>query len=185
VRRDIARTVLVVAEQPQLWGAIRDRVDPSLALVRSARPDRLGEMWARADPWPWLVVGAATRVPDQLGELLAGRPVPVRWLRQPEGVLPAGCVVHPTWASLARGLDAIAGAAAGCGLRFAPRRGVRTPGGAHLDRVPELEGLMAAHPGGLAPFPGLARARRALDRHRLPCRLSEGGGLVRLVEAPA
>lgn len=174
----------MVAERPQLWGAIRDRVHPSLALVRNARPDRLREVWARADPWPWLVVGAAPRVPEELDELLAGSPVAVRWLREPEGVLPAACVVHPTWASLARSLDAIAGATAGCGLRFAPRRGVRTAGGCHLDGVPELEGLMAAHPRGLPPFPGLLRMRRALARHRLPCRLSEGGGLVRLLEAP-
>ena len=50
---------MVIAEQPQLWGAIRDRLDPSLALVRNARPGQLAEVWSRADPWPWLVVGAA------------------------------------------------------------------------------------------------------------------------------
>ena len=44
VRRDITRTLLVVAEQPQLWAAIRDRVDGELALVRHARPEQLAEV---------------------------------------------------------------------------------------------------------------------------------------------
>src|SRR5437764_1217222 len=77
VRRDISRTLVVIAEQPQLWGAIRDRLDPSLALVRNARPGQLADVWSRADPWPWLVVGAAREVPEPLGALVAGRPVPV------------------------------------------------------------------------------------------------------------
>jgi hypothetical protein len=50
VRRDISRTLVVVAEQPQFWAAIRDRLDPSLALVRNARPAQLEEVWSRADP---------------------------------------------------------------------------------------------------------------------------------------
>src|SRR5438477_11649777 len=80
VRRDISRTLVVVAEQPQLWAAIRDRLDPSLALVRNARPAQLEDVWSRADPWPWLIVGAAREVPEQLAGLLADRPIPVLWL---------------------------------------------------------------------------------------------------------
>ena len=111
---------MVVAEQPQLWAAIRDRLDPSLALVRNARPTQLEEVWSRADPWPWLVVGAAREVPPGLAELVADRPIPVLWLRSPEGCLPAGSVVHPSWSRLAGELDALSTAPV-YGLRFAPR----------------------------------------------------------------
>lgn len=184
MRRDISRTLLVIAEQPQLWATVRDRLDPRLALVRNARPAQLADVWSRADPWPWLVVGAAREVPAELVELVAGKPIPVRWYRRPEGPLPSGTVVHESWSDLAAELDGLA-AASVFGLRFAPRRGVWTWAERQLDRVPELEGLMAAHPLGLPPFQGVARARRAIERHRLPCRLALGDERVRLVEAPA
>jgi len=181
VRRDISRTLLVIAEQPQLWAAIRDRLDPALALVRHARPAQLSEVWRRADPWPWLVVGAAGEVPEALGELVAGRPIPVLWLRQPGGALPAGVVVHPSWAGLSADLDRLG--ATVFGMRFAPRRGVRTEGGCTIDGAPELEGLMAAHPRGLAPFDGVRQVRRTIERFGLPCRVALEGRLVRLEAA--
>jgi hypothetical protein len=181
VRRDISRTLVVIAEQPQLWGAIRDRLDPAVALVRNARPTQLAEVWDRADPWPWLVVGAAREVPETLCELVSGRPIPVLWLRQPEGMLPAGSVVHPSWNRLAGELDALSTAPV-FGLRFAPRRGVRSDGGPVV-QAPELEGLMAAHPRGLPAFAGVQRVQRALERHRLPCRLEQSGDIVRLIAA--
>lgn len=171
----------MIAEQPQLWGAIRDRLDPAVALVRNARPAQLAEVWDRADPWPWLVVGAAREVPEALCELVAGRPIPVLWLRQPEGALPAGSVVHPSWNRLAGELDALSTAPV-FGLRFAPRRGVRADG-SPVVQVPELEGLMAAHPRGLPAFAGVQRVQRTLERHRLPCRLEQSGDTVRLVAA--
>jgi hypothetical protein len=172
----------VVAEQPQLWAAIRDRLDPSLALVRNARPAQLEDVWSRADPWPWLVVGAAREVPEQLARLLADRPIPVLWLRPPAGVLPPGCAVHPSWNRLAGELDALSLAPV-FGLRFAPRRGVRAATGPVV-QAPELEGLMAAHPRGLPPFTGVHRVQRTIDRHALPCQLDVDGELVRLRAAP-
>jgi hypothetical protein len=173
---------MVVAEQPQFWAAIRDRLDPSMALVRNARPAHLAEVWSRADPWPWLVVGAAGEVPESLCELVAGRPIPVLWLRQPRGALPAGSVVHPSWNRLAGELDALSTAPV-FGLRFAPRRGVRADGGPVV-QSPELEGLMAAHPRGLPAFAGVQRAHRTIERHRLPCCVELAGETVRLA-APA
>lgn len=181
VRRDISRTLIVVAEQPQLWAAIRDRLNPSLALVRNARPAQLAEVWSRADPWPWLVVGAAREVPEGLRALVADHPIPVLWLHQPRGVLPPGSVVQPSWNRLAGELDALSTAPV-FGLRFAPRRGVRINGGPVV-QAPELEALMAAHPRGLPVFEGVQRAQRMLERHALPCRLQRAGETVRLVTA--
>jgi hypothetical protein len=178
VRRDISRTLVVVAEQPQLWAAIRDRLDPSLALVRNARPTQLEEVWSRADPWPWLVVGAATEVPEKLCALVAGRPIPVLWLRRPEGPLPACAVVHPSWNRLAGELDALSTTPV-FGLRFAPRRGVRANGGPVV-QAPELEGLMAAHPRGLPPFGGVQRVQRTIERHALPCLVQITDEVVKL-----
>jgi hypothetical protein len=169
----------VIAEQPQLWGAIRDRLDPALALVRNARPSQLADVWSRADPWPWLVVGAAREVPEPLGTLMAGLPIPVLWLREPEGALPAGSYVHPSWNRLAGELDALSTAPV-FGLRFAPRRGIQVDGGPVV-QAPELEGLMAAHPRGLPAFSGAQRVRRTVERHRLPCQVQLAGDTVRLV----
>jgi hypothetical protein len=182
VRRDISRTLVVIAEQPQLWAAIRDRLDPSLALVRNARPSQLADVWARADPWPWLVVGAAREVPDDLTELVADRPIPVLWLREPEGALPPCSFVHPSWNRLAGELDALSSTPV-FGLRFAPRRGVRSDG-RPVVQAPELEGLMAAHPRGLPAFSGLTRVLRTIERHCLPCSVRRAGETVRL-DAPA
>ncbi len=180
VRRDISRTLVVVAEQPQLWAAVRDRLDPALALVRNSRPAQLDEVWARADPWPWLVVGAAREVPQGLLDLVAGLPVPVLWLRRPEGTLPRCAAVHPSWNRLAGELDALSTVPV-FGLRFAPRRGVRTNRG-RVVQAPELEGLMAAHPRGLPGFSGVQRAQRAIERHGLPCCVSVEDDIVRLCE---
>jgi hypothetical protein len=174
--------MMVIAEQPQLWAAIRDRVDPELALVRSARPASLAEVWDRADPWPWLVVGASEAVPERLPALVAGRPIPVLWLRQPAGELPAGSQVHPTWASLAARLDALAGARV-FGLGFAPRRGIRVRAGDRIARAPELEGLLAAHPFALPRFEHVRRVRQAIERYDLPCRLAAEGPALRLEAA--
>ena len=168
----------MVAEQPQLWAAIRDRLDPALALVRNARPTQLEEVWSRADPWPWLVVGAAREVPETLGALIADRPIPVLWLREPEGALPASAVVHPSWNRLAGELDALSTMPV-FGLSFAPRRGVRANGGAVV-QAPELEGLMAAHPRGLPPFGGVQRVQRTIERHGLPCLVQVTEDVVRL-----
>jgi hypothetical protein len=178
MRRDISRTLVVVAEQPEFWAAIRDRLDPSLALVRNARPTQLEEVWSRADPWPWLVVGAAREVPETLGALIGDRPIPVLWLREPEGTLPASAVVHPSWNRLAGELDALSTTPV-FGLSFAPRRGVRANGGAVV-QAPELEGLMAAHPRGLPPFGGVQRVQRMIERHALPCLVHVTGDVVRL-----
>jgi hypothetical protein len=178
VRRDISRTLVVVAEQPQFWAAIRDRLDPTLALVRNARPAQLEEVWSRADPWPWLVVGAAAEVPERLCALVGERPIPVLWLRQPGGELPRSGVVHPSWNRLAGELDALSTTPV-FGLQFAPRRGVRANGGP-IVQAPELEGLMAAHPRSLPEFDGVHRVQRAMERHALPCRLRLEAGAVRL-----
>ncbi len=172
----------MIAEQPQLWAAIRDRVDPELALVRSARPAALDQVWARADPWPWLVVGASDAVPERLPALVAGRPIPVLWLRRPAGGLPAGCHVHLTWASLASRLDSLAAARA-FGLGFAPRRGIRLRAGDRIARAPELEGLLAAHPFALPRFEHVRRVRQAIERYDLPCRLAADGPVMRLEAA--
>jgi hypothetical protein len=179
VRRDITRTLLVVAEQPQLWAAIKDRLDGELALVRHARPVQLAEVWRRADPWPWLIVGAARHVPEDLPTLLAGKPIPVLWLGRPEGPLPPLAAVLPSWRDLSGELDRL-GSASVFGLAFAPRRGLRDGDRGYIGQAPELEGLLAAHPRALPRFETIRRARRTIERHALDCRLHVSDGSVQL-----
>jgi len=102
----------------------------------------------------------------------------VLWLRQPQGCLPTGAAVHPSWNRLAGELDALSTTPV-FGLSFAPRRGVRANGGAVV-QAPELEGLMAAHPRGLPPFDGVQRVRRTIERHALPCHVQVTDTVVRL-----
>jgi hypothetical protein len=179
VRRDITRTLLVVAEQPQLWAAIRDRLDGELALVRHARPEQLDEVWRRADPWPWLVVGAARQVPEDLASLLVGKPIPVLWLGWPDGPLPPLAAVLQTWRELSGELDRLDSASA-FGLAFAPRRGLRDGARGYIGPAPELEGLLAAHPRALPRFETIRRARRTIERYALGCRLQVDAGGVQL-----
>ena len=123
---------------------------------------------------------AAREVPESLAALVAHLPIPVHWLRQPEGPLPASAVVHPSWNRLAGELDALSTTPV-FGLSFAPRRGVRANG--TVVQAPALEGLMAAHPRGLPPFDGVQRLQRTIERHALPCLVQMTDSVVRLCGA--
>lgn len=181
MRRDVVRTLLVVAEQPYLWAAVRDLVPPELALVRHARPADLASAWQQADPWPWLVVGGAGEVPIDLKELAKELPVPVWWLAEPRGELPPGSVVVSGWSGLEARLQELSQPV--LGLEYAPLRGLRTPAGYLMRGTADVEGLMAAYPRALPRFRTLRRARQAMQRAGAACGLSVIGGVVRLEPA--
>lgn len=181
MRRDVTRTVIVVAELPHLWGAVQERLHPELGLVRHARPAELAEVWLRADPWPWIIVGATTAAPPGLAELAANKPIPIWWLGSAEG-LPDCTVGLADWQELAAQLDRLRRPVVG--LRFAPRRGVRDESRHYTRDTADLEGLMAAHPRGLPRFETLRRLRNLITRYDLPCEVKVGDGGVTLTPHP-
>ncbi len=178
MRREVVRTLLVVAERPYLWAAVRELVGPELARVRQTRPTDLAAAWHQADPWPWLVVGGAAHVPADLTELVQELPVPVWWLGEPQGELPPGTLQFSAWAQLETRLRALSGPV--LGLQFAPLRGLKTPAGYLTRGTADLEGLMAAYPRALPRFRTLRRARQTVQRAGAGCAVSVAQGDVRL-----
>jgi hypothetical protein len=179
VRTDIARTVLVVAEQPFLWGAVRGAVPADLAVVRRVPPDRLEDVWRRLSPWPWLVVGASSPIPNVLCELVADLPVPVLWLGRPDGPTPRTLIRFESWAGAAAHLEATENGRAGVAFRAA--RGVHGVTDCYSRPVAALEGLMAASDQGLPGFRHLHEVERLIADCRLPCRISHRDGRSHLV----
>src|SRR5579859_5643228 len=180
-RADIGRTILVLEERPQLWGIMGGRVSPATAYVRAAAPGELRTAWARCQPWPWLVVGTTAEAPAGLVELLDTRPIPVHWLGDPPA-LPWPAVAHASWQDLVAELEGLNGLCLE-GVRLLRNRGLTAPDGRLLLDVPELEGLLAAGPHGLR-LPQLSQPLQGkLQGARLPLRLQEAGGRLRLVPA--
>ena len=178
MRTDDTRTIIAIADGPQLSAAVRERTPRDLAIVRWTRPHDLADVWLRCRPWPWIVLGAGA-VPQPLPELCLGRPVVVAWLGGETNHLPDGWRRFPSWPDLARWLQRLPRVRIG-GLGLAPFRGVRT-GAGDLLGAPVLEALLAAHPWGLTPSPMVRGAVAQLSRRGLPCTLRRRGKLLRLV----
>jgi hypothetical protein len=180
MRSDDARTIVVLAERPQLPAAVRERVPSELALVRWTDQERLPRTWDRCHPWPWIVIGSGS-VPSPLPGLLAERPVVVAWLRDPGPTPGPDWIRLEGWKELTGWLGRLRQVRVG-GLRLAPYRGVATTDSQVL-RAPALEALLAAHPRGLAPSPAVRGARTVLNRRSLPCQVRKRGDLLRLEAA--
>lgn len=157
--------------------AVRERVPREVALVRWATWERLPEVWERAVPWPWIVVGAGEPRSD-LNRRIQDAAVVVAWIGTPSPMLPPAGIVLPGWSALAAWLDRLATMCAG-GLRLGPYRGVLTSDGSrHLS--PVAEALLAAHPEGVLET---ARIRRSVGRLRgwgVPYHSRREGELLRL-----
>ncbi|HZV53190.1 MAG TPA: hypothetical protein VFD49_25930 [Candidatus Dormibacteraeota bacterium] len=186
-RESIGRTIVVLDDQPYLWAALRQRLDPALAYVRSATAGELTDVWRSCRPWPWILVGASPVAPTDLPDLLDGLPIVVHWVGRPPAGLPATPSVHPDWTTLVVGLERLRELAhrGRNGVRLLRNRGLQTPDGRIVLGVAHLEGLMAA-PDGLALRDDgaadrlAARLRSEIDDNRLPLRLERDGRLLRL-----
>jgi len=186
-RESIGRTIVVLEDQPYLWAALRQRLDPAVAYVRSATAEELTEVWRACRPWPWIVVGASSTLPPELPDLLDGLPIAVHWVGQPPAGLPVAPSVHPDWVALAATLQRLQGliSQGPNGVRLLRNRGIQAPDGRPVLGVAHLEGLMAALDGlalgdGRAADRLAARLRAEIDGNRLPLRLERDGQLLRL-----
>jgi hypothetical protein len=174
---DGARTIVAIGSEPRLAAAVREHVPLEVGLVRWATWERLQEVWARAVPWPWIVVGTGELKPE-LEERCHDAVAVVAWIGGPSPLLPCGGIALPGWAPLAAWLDRLASVRAG-GLRLSPYRGVLTPDGSRR-LAPVGEALLAAHPRGV---PETALVRRGMGRLRrwgVPYHSRRDGELLRL-----
>jgi hypothetical protein len=181
-RESIGRTILVVEEQPYLWAALRQRVDPAVAYVRSATPGELGRVWRTCQPWPWVLAGATPLPPPGLAELVGARPIAVHWVGEAPPGLPGHVALHRDWTELVGALDELRTLAAHGlnGVRLLRNRGLQAPDGRIVLDVVNLEGLLAA-PAGLVLDAGTAAALAAeIGASGLPLQLQRAGDAVRL-----
>jgi hypothetical protein len=177
----------VIEEQPYLWAALRQRVDPALAYVRSAAPDELARVWRTCQPWPWLLVGSTSAPGPRLAELVDGGPIPVHWVGRPPPTLPGRPALHGDWTELVGALDRLRDLTVHGlnGVRLLRNRGLRAPDGRIVQGVEHVEGLLAA-PDGLPLSDWAAVAvQDEIGANALPLHLEREGALLRLGYPPA
>jgi hypothetical protein len=181
-RESIGRTILVIEDQPYLWAALRQRVEPGTAYVRDAAPDEVARVWRSCQPWPWLVVGATTALPAGVAELIGAHPIPVHWVGDAPPGLPGRPFLHRDWTELVAALDQLRELAdAGVnGVRLLRNRGLRAPDGRIVLGAVNVEGLLAAPAGLVLSAAGAAELEDEIGACGLPLRLQRRGDLVRL-----
>ena len=170
---------MVTSREPQLWAALRDRLDPKYTLVRFCTPENLLATWSSLLPWPWVVVGDCPELPTEAMNLLNNAPVTIYWL----GSAPSGLrLMRSDWRHVYASLKHLLANGVG-DLQFAPVRGVNTPAG-RLNRVEVLENLLVAYP---LPLPAAnvstertTRINRLLAASALPWKLTRRRGQLYL-----
>jgi hypothetical protein len=187
-RESIGRTIVVLEDQPYLWAALRQRVEPGIAYVRSAAPAEVVRVWRGCRPWPWLVVGTTPELPPGVGELLDAHPIPVHWVGEAPADLPGRPVVHRDWTELVRALEELrALSEQGLnGVRLLRNRGLLAPDGRIVLDVAHVESLLAAPAGLRLPAAGAAERTAVvlegeLGASGLPLRLFRNGDLLQLM----
>lgn len=145
--------------------------------MRWATWERLQEVWERAVPWPWIVVGAG-EPRSNLDQRTQEAAVVVAWMGSRSPMLPRAAIVFPGWPAMAAWLDRLQTIRAG-GLRLSPYRGVLAPDGSRR-LAPVAEALLAAHPEGVLETATVRRTVGRLRRWGVPCHRRSDGELLRL-----
>jgi hypothetical protein len=182
------RTILVLEEQPYLWAALRQHVDPTLAYVRSASSGDLARVWRTCQPWPWLLAGTGGEQPAGLLELIGSHPIPIHWVGTPPAGLLGLSIAHRDWTGLVGALDEIGLLAEHGfnGVTLMRNRGLLAPDGRIVLHVSHVEGLLAA-PAGLVLPTGKSAERAAaaatdeITAGGLPLVVERDGDRLRLV----
>jgi hypothetical protein len=173
---DGARTIITIGSEPRLAAAVRERVPLEVALVRWATWEGLPEVWARAAPWPWIVVGTGAPRPE-LEERRRETAVVVVWIGGSPRLVPPGGITFPGWPELAAWIERLRTIRA-AGFRLSPYRGVLTPDGSRR-LAPVAEALLAAHPRGVPETAFVRRSMGRLRRLGVPYHSRREGELLR------
>jgi hypothetical protein len=177
---DTMRSIVVISATGALGVAIRDAMDPAVALVRDVRPAEAGAGVAACRPWPWMLIGEGPAVAPEVLDTLRRQPVIVLWAGGPPAGLPAHARAFSRFPELARAARA-AGAASVAGLRMAPGLGVVSTRGAYVWSAP-LQALVSSHPHGFAlprhRFRGAADALARLGSPWRPALTGDGRRVV-------
>jgi hypothetical protein len=177
---DTARSVVVVSQDGELAAAVRDAVDPAMALVRDVRPAEAAAGVAACRPWPWVLCGDVATLPPSVLTVLRRLPVLVMWLGPLPQAMPAHATGYPRFALLGEALGAACGASVG-GMRLALGLGVVMADG-RWEPSASLQALVSLSPAGFAvPRHAFRGAASALVRHGSdwrPVPLGDGGAIT-------
>ncbi len=164
---DTMRTLLAISDNGEIAVSIRDMVDRSYLVVRDVRPDEAEEGFHASLPWPWMVVGTTSTVPDSVRRLICHNPVLIAWygVPLPEG-LPAHAVALSTFRDLITYInDRLEVNLAG--MQLAIGLGVELPDG-QLARSAELQALLSLAPEAFdIPMTAFRSAQRILLAHHI------------------
>jgi len=163
------RSLLVISADGELAVALRERVASHEAVVRDVRHAETDEALQACEPFPWTVVGEGP-APAALAAAVRLRPVRVLWRLPIPAALDGRAEPFDHFDALATAVRA-ALARRVCGVGLAPGQGVRFDDGVCVTS-PQLEALLAAHPGGFAlPAAAFRQASRAVARHTVAARV--------------
>ncbi len=140
----LGRSVLVIAEDPELAVALRDRLDRAYVTVLDIRPSEADEAIRDRHACPWMVVGTVRQITDEALRALARRPVLLLWLGTAPAQLPRHARSLLRYSEVAAALEEAIAADVG-GMRLAPGCGLQMPDGCHA-ADDALEVLVGGHP---------------------------------------
>lgn len=179
---DGRRTLLVVADEVDLFSALRPELDGAMLQVSWSDVQSCAERVAAYVPWPWAICGVGTGPDAAAFARVIGRPVIWFWLGTPPTWLPSHRRAHASWPAVLADARTCVARSLG-GLRLAPNRGLIGPGG-ELVLSAELEALVATSPD---PVTVSARSeasvRRVLQRRHLTLPLVRENSVMRIGEA--
>lgn len=177
------RTLVVIAGDPEVAVALRERLDRAYVTVRDVDVESAPGGLDACLPWPWMVVGSVPEPGDAVLRTLRHHPILVCWLGPAPPDLPTHARRFDRFSGLAAAaVDALAAQVAG--MRLAIGSGIALPGGA-LSRNAELEALVCNHPAPFALPPTRFRsAQRTLRDSHLGCRVASSATGVTLTLQP-
>ncbi len=172
------RTVLVIGEDVELAVALRDRLDRTYVTVCEVRTAEALAALRACRPWPWMVIGDGSHVPESIVKALAEQPILLLWRGARPPGLPAHAYGSTRFSELAGAAERAISAEV-AGIRLAPGAGLTMPDGKHAGNA-ALEALVANHPRPLfTQFRHFRAATATLDSHGIPLRVARSitGGI--------
>jgi len=177
---ETGRSIVVVSRDGETAVALRERTEPSVAVIRDVRPDEIAAGIAACLPFPWMVVNDLAGECCILERTLRRRPVLCCWRAPVPPGLPRHVREYSVFSEVATRVEQALRARV-AGLQLAPHDGVQLSDGPRI-ASPRLDALVAQHPHAFdLPRSVFAPAARALSARGIPARIVQDrsrGGVV-------